>query len=529
MSANPATPEDPRPDRTTFGVELEFLVPYLYDSEVDPLGEVEGLAPLLRQTDHTGRPENEVRAVIQKLFQDHGLETEIKVYPYKSDDAMRALDRYSIWVVKDDPTVRENNDSTAWFQKYRWVDVEITSPVEPSIPITYEIINYARQLLTHTYRCRVNSSCGLHVHVGKGAERFDLVNMRRISALIWSSEHLFVNLNHPARQANFMTPTCRMNTVIATGRRHGEHDDWQPGDPLDQCMDYLAAEVRHGEEPISFKEANLGYDIREGFAKTREKGHYEPFQWKFPEGQSDEAVVPVDDNERNIDDEIEDRTEKMAAKSDFQLSTETADEPCRERTMPRMVNYRYTPDELIELGDMFGGSGSSFNRDTEDPGVFEGVRQLFNSRSSCDIAWLMFPGGRGYVNFQLYECSQFRWSQYGSGHGPKRTIEFRGAEGTLDSWAVTWAKICVGIIRFALYAPADEFMRVLMKCDASDWEFENYDCIDFLDDIGLPVEAALAEKHLKEKEWDYNIAYADEPAEPVEPAEPTEPAEPAEE
>ncbi|KAI1456618.1 hypothetical protein F4805DRAFT_458618 [Annulohypoxylon moriforme] len=504
MSAT-ATPEEPRPDRTTFGVELEFLVPWLLEEEDDPLGEVDGLAPLFRVkiTDFATGPGRVVRQTLAKLFQDHGLNTiSVRTYQYKTDYAKRALHDFSKWTFKGDGSLREHDRSTAWFKKYQWVDVEIGSPVEPTTPIAYEILNYARQLLTSTYRCRVNDSCGLHVHVGKGFEPFDLVNMRRISALVWSSEHLFVNLNHPSRQSNFQTPTLRTRTVMAVEKYRDRHAEKRSEYELEACLDYLAREVRHGERLISFRAENSNEEIWKAFVKTREDGHYEPFQWKSPGGQSSEAFVPIDSNEKSIDEEIMDRAEKMAAELDFRYPTEI-DQPCRIRTMPRMENVK----QEVKWDRRFLESDEEVG---EDPGVFEGVRQLFDCPSSCDIASLMYPRARGYVNFNLYDGDNIDRLDR---HGTKRTIEFRGAEGTLDSWVVTWAKICVGIVRFALYSPSDEFLRVLMKCDSSNKEVEKFDCIDFLDEIGLPAEAALAEKHLKENEVEFGIQYVDESSE----------------
>ncbi|KAI0889606.1 uncharacterized protein GGS22DRAFT_148712 [Annulohypoxylon maeteangense] len=484
MAANTAHLDAP-PDRLTFGVELEFLVPWLYDDQNDPLGQANGLSPLFRVSRNTTDADIEIRDTLRNLFWTHGLETSVQTYKYKSEYAKGTLDRYSAWNITGDPSVIEEDPS---FLKYQWTDVEITSPVEPDIPIAYEILNYARQLLTKSYRCRVNSSCGLHVHVGKGAERFDLTNMRRIAALIWSSEHLVANLNHPSRQSNFMLPTLRTRSVIALGRSDGTHDKIVPGAQLSRCMDYLAKEVRHGEDPFSFRDRNRGEDIRAAFAKTRENGHYEPFQWS-PNGQSNDAFIPIEKNQKSVDEEILESAEKMASQPNFQRSVKPK-EPSRIRTLAKMVNKKHTYIDPL-------------NPDVkEDPGVFEGVKQLYESPSSCDLAWLMYPKGRGSVNFSLYNCGEFCWADRG-----KRTIEFRVAEGTLDSWVVTWTKICVGMIRFALYSPVDEFLSVLMKCDASDREGGNFDCIDFLDEIGLPAEAVLAERHLKENEKEFGIKY----------------------
>ncbi|KAI2472369.1 hypothetical protein F4781DRAFT_383430 [Annulohypoxylon bovei var. microspora] len=504
MSANTTTPEEPLPPRVTFGVELEFLVAFrLSDNDVDPLSNVKGLPGLFKVPVQEPYAEEALQLAIMDLFENQGLEVGVKTHRYRNEYAKRVLNEFSHWNIGNDPTIQpdESNAEYNW-GRCGWVDVEIGSPVEPAVPGAFEIVDYVRQLMTSNFRCRVNPSCGLHVHVGKGSERYDLRDMRRISSLIWSAEHLFVSLNHPSRQATYMTPTCRTRSKISGGRGLGPVHERMPAGPQ-QCLDYLAAEIRHGEEPIAWKEMHQLKVYRDGFLETRQDGHYEPFQSKNPDDPPSDADVLAEENMPSIHEEILGRAEKMAAKSGFQLSAEPS-RPIRTRRIGQVVNPRYTPEQLDALAESvkdYGGAGLTFDNLAKDPGVFEGVRQLYESPSSCDISWLMYPGGRGYVNFTMYDCGELR-DLFG-----KRTIEFRGAEGTLDSWVTTWARICVGMIKFALYSPVDEFLRVLTKCDRSNRGIEDFDCIDFLDEIGLPAEAILAEDHLMENEEAWGMKY----------------------
>ena len=47
--------------------------------------------------------------------------------------------------------------------------------------------------------------------------------------------------------------------------------------------------------------------------------------------------------------------------------------------------------------------------------------------------------------------------------GGLRTVEFRLGEGVMDSWAETMARICVGLVRFAIYSSPNDFVDMLMN------------------------------------------------------------------
>ncbi|KAI4864809.1 putative amidoligase enzyme-domain-containing protein [Hypoxylon rubiginosum] len=108
-----------------------------------------------------------------------------------------------------------------------------------------------------------------------------------------------------------------------------------------------------------------------------------------------------------------------------------------------------------------------------------------------------------------------------------RTVEFREAEGTLDApWIVAWARICVGIVRFARRAPLADYLRVLERLQGQEdrdlarraalaagaadeaYEFEarderaRYDVCDLLEDLGLFAEAAFVRKRERTRERD---------------------------
>ncbi|OTA97478.1 hypothetical protein M434DRAFT_7954 [Hypoxylon sp. CO27-5] len=565
MSTDTTAPAEPRPTRLTFGVELEFLVPFLEEGEDDPLAHIEGLPPVyrvkasLREGEGRMRFDDEfIHDGIHELLTSRGLSTRIKQYKYDSDFEQKILAKYTHWRVADDASIRElgRGDSgwdvveddfledalirglgkkelpVSWTNKYSWAGVEVISPVEHDVPEAFAAIDYARGVLTSAYRCRVNSSTGLHVHVGQRAERFPLQPIRRIASLIWSAENLLVTLNHPSRPANYFTRTFRQRSRLARGRESGpgprhervradEPGATYAGRPFDEprlCLHYIASDLRHGEEPISWREMSENNKTEQilAFLETREEGCFDPFQYipgtKRDSTDSERTIRPgspenqidnVLNKAPNLDKEIALRAAEMYGSG---LEAESPRETFRSRTIPRIRLPHHTAEELEDFAekmDPYGGGGLSFNDLAKDPGVWEGVSQLFQSPSSCDIEYLLNPGARGYVSFRAYSCSRIIEGEH------DRTIEFRGAEGTLGNWVVTWAKICIGLVRFAVRAPPDEFLRIVSSCDIADREDGIFDIIDLLDAIGLPAEAAAAEKRIEQNREAWELEYVE--------------------
>ncbi|KAI1409044.1 hypothetical protein F5Y13DRAFT_96848 [Hypoxylon sp. FL1857] len=542
MSADTTPPVEPRPARLTFGIELEFLIPYMKGNGPDPHADVEGLSPLFRLTQRdledieTGwrYPELIIHARVRELLESHGLDLEIRSYKYDSDFEKGILRRYSCWSVVGDYSVQENllDHPRDWTHAYSWIGVEVISPVEPDTPGAFKIIDYVRQLLTSTYRCRVNASTGLHVHVGQAAERFSLQSMKRIASLAWSAEKLLVTLNHPSRRAHYYTRTLR-NMSRLSWRKPGSGPDHQevnklagkPGAtfadrPLDEprlCLHYIATDLRYGEQPISWRENPENNTTKhiEAFQETRKEGRFDPFQYKpgseetfdermeriFGKGSTNKALV----RKPTLEEEIKARAEAV---SKLGVKTETWKGSFRKRTIPRIKYPHFTAKELGHYSDKllhYGGGGLDVYNLPADPGVWEGVRQIFKRPSSCDIEDLLNPGDRGYISFRAYSCHHTITKGYYD-----RTIEVRGAEGTLGDWIVPWAKICIGLIRFAIHARADEFMQVLDNCDKGEKTDGYFDAIDLLDAIGLPEEAAAAEKRIERNKEGWGLEYVEE-------------------
>ncbi|CAJ2501410.1 Uu.00g042630.m01.CDS01 [Anthostomella pinea] len=510
------------PAKVTFGAELEFLIPTLDRGVDDPHAHVKELTPVLRIPNRAykgkGMVSNKVndreeyvlervRKLISKNLNITVGNDASSLMP-DADFTAKVIAGYHHWAVDTDGSVNEPN-----MEKNNWVAVEVQSPVAFASPEAFDAVNHVASLISGAFRCRVNASCDVHVHVGQREERFPLELIRRIGALSFAAEPLLFTLQNPSRRANVYCQSLRERGYIARGRVvKCPHD---PGrrvpEPDTTCLHYIGRERRHGEDKISTREKNMEDTTIAAFGATRQAGHFEPFQ-NPPYPASAELGPTV---EAEVSDDATLRIEE-----NFQPYTAAGNKPTRTRTIPRIQMPTYTKEQLKDFDAEiveYSVTGLSFEVDRgssgfgggtmaeHELGVFEGTRRIFNSPSSCAIARLLHPGGRPSISFSAYTCGKLT----GGPEAGKRTIEFRLAEGTLDGeWIATWSKICVGFVRFAMHASVDEYVEALNNCDLASKQPGKYDVIDFIDDIGLPAEAEVAEKRIKNHLKAWGLKYA---------------------
>ncbi|KAI0386355.1 putative amidoligase enzyme-domain-containing protein [Hypomontagnella monticulosa] len=429
---------------------------------------------------------------MKRLLAKHGLRPKIRTEGF--DGAI--LGTYTKWDVKHESAIREPCvDSEDIVRQFQWLGVEIITPVLLDHPDSFETIHYVRELIKTNFRIRVNRSCSYHVHVGNGLERFPSGLLKRIASLVWATEHLMVTLQKPERQVNIYCPSLRHCSNLAKGDL-SDHPD------MDARSRFLAGDTRFGEEPISWRSQHCSQRNDEAFAKTRQEGHFEPFQVGKPgSAKKVEPNKPI-----QVPEPAESSEPTEANPADPSDPNVTA----RVRTIPRIVLPRYTLQQRREMRkgvQPYGKVSLDYDDEddrTADPGVLEGVRHLLNATSSIHISHLLFPFGlwtRAMTNFNAYRIKEIK-NPFG-----RRTIEFRSGGGTFGPWAETWAKICVGLVRFAIDARPDEFMDVVVKCDRSTTEDGVYDVIDLLFDLGLFTEAAVAQERILEHKAEWGLEY----------------------
>ncbi|KAI0546555.1 putative amidoligase enzyme-domain-containing protein [Xylaria curta] len=491
MSADTLRNENP-----TFGVEIEFLIATLNEDDEDPHAHVKGIPPVLRVPqfkDADDYTHGKVREVLDECF---GLPPRSSI---GSSKPLTTLDTYKKWNVGTDASLIPPSGN----EQYYFVPVEIASPVQYASPKGFDAINFAISTITSRFRCVVNPSCGIHVHVGLGASRLPLEHVRRMSSLSYAVEPLLFTLQHPARSVNLNCCQPRHYSYFVHDGPETDpeipHNDPSWSNKQFGCIP-LGRERRHGEASLVVREPHDNKLYVNAFMETREAGHYEPFT-KY--GDTRHTTLLSSD----IVDEINNRISAVQLPS---LSPTAPSEPTRQREIPRLRLKKYdeaTIKKLNKENEPWGASllstGIALRIASGDgPGVFEATECIYSQPSSCYIGKLLsnLNVDRSSMSFHNYRC----WYASSPVSSP-RTIEVRIAEGSLDgNWIATWAKIVTGLFRFALHSSPSDFIDVMTNCERATKIDGSYDIVDLLDDIGLFAEAVAVEKRLKahERAWD---------------------------
>ncbi|KAJ8126482.1 hypothetical protein O1611_g7155 [Lasiodiplodia mahajangana] len=491
------------PQLPTFGVEIEFLVATLYEGDEDPHRHVEGLAPALRI------PASEMSTDGGQRYTFKHVKAALDEYFSKTPPQLSINNTYKVWKVESDMSIYAVNNIT-----YSFIGVEINSPVLYASPGGFDTIKFAVSLITSKFRSFVNVSCGLHVHVGLGAQKLPLEHIRRTASLSYAIEPLLFTLHDPVRRINSNSRPLRDHSVLAKGSKDDVHTT--PDTLQTKFHHFVGRDRRHGENPVFMEEecGEVDESNIEKFLATRKPGHFEPFR---PDDSIQPQIIP--DNSVSL---LFEKKFELSRELDFRISaavpsTTPPTTPPRKRNIPRLQFPHYDLKRSQALDKVLSthrvlGSG---NLPDEAPGpgisVFEATQWLYSQPASCHIAQQLslpkpFQSWRMAISFGGYRCDSI-----GNPRKPLRTLEFRMGEGSLDSeWISTWAKICTGIFRFALYSSPSDFLAVLANCDRASKEDGSYDVVDLLDEIGLFAEAEQAEKRLMAHKDQWKLNFVEE-------------------
>ncbi|CAM1507153.1 Fc.00g067940.m01.CDS01 [Cosmosporella sp. VM-42] len=206
------------PPRISFGVEIEFLVAYLnenFDGPTDPDEEL-GLPPVVHED-----PIGAVKRLVSCLL-EHGIPVKADRYKPVNYDEMRndnGANAANSWVLDCDPSVNEYHESS-----YRWTAVEIASPASYAYGEAFEMIQLVVNVITTNFRTRINTTCGLHVHVGNGQQRLDMRAARNYAALLWSADPLISTLHCPGRGVAYWSKSIRRTKSSNLAKGKGAAD-----------------------------------------------------------------------------------------------------------------------------------------------------------------------------------------------------------------------------------------------------------------------------------------------------------------
>ncbi|KAI1198717.1 putative amidoligase enzyme-domain-containing protein [Nemania serpens] len=487
----------PNLERPTFGVEVEFLIAVVEaDADAPDPHRGLGLPPVLRIPQDEFESDGgemytltRAKEVLDKCYGNLPPLPRPSASISQTISTETVLDEYRDWTVKEDGSIFQTGDGP-----YNMIGVEIRSPVHYASPAAFKSISIAISAIVSHFRCQVNHSCGLHVHVGLGAERMSLEQIRRFASLSYAIEPLLFTLHDPIRKANMYCKPLRDHSFLANEADDEElavvHDDLRSKIPF-VCHQYIGRDRRHGELPMSAREDNADKTYIDAFLRTRQPGHFEPFT---KPGDSRHTKILLGDISHELDLRI---SEAEAQDAQLQPAMTPSAEPPRKRLTPRVKLPLFDLEELMASSRKIHRLYSyylSCMGDREQPvtGVFEATGRIYAQPASCYVAELLSGRERPATNFLNYQCEHLEPSGK-----TMRTIEFRAADGSLDGeWIATWARICAGLFTFALDAPPGDFIGVLENCDTADREDGVYDVVDLLEDVGLFAEARYVEKRL---------------------------------
>lgn len=232
--------------RATFGVELEFLGLYMFlpdgaDKETSQRqypgiiqmrpgvskdrASLNALQEVIRYLRHNGVDINDYVAQMASP----GLPPEA---PAITPHSANANDRiYHRWTLKWDTSVRINEDDVVE-PGAEGLNFELVTPAMLHDAKSYDEIHRVVSLIGEKYRVVVNSTTGLHVHVGFGPNCMDLSSLKRIAALLWASDAV-LNPIHPEDRHNaYYCARNRLHSHLASGHRANRAKPPSEGDSV---------------------------------------------------------------------------------------------------------------------------------------------------------------------------------------------------------------------------------------------------------------------------------------------------------
>lgn len=229
------------PGQLTFGVEFEFSLAcseltHIDDGKPPPLS----IPSKNKRDPGTNALFHYVASAIEIIFQDAGLRTLLTPI---TDDAEQGypideLGVLSRWIVVQDISIVHPNEL------YEWVDIEINSPVMYFCPASLQAVQLVCHLLTSNFRINVNSTCGLHVHVGNGVKGFDFGTIQNLMGFMYAFDPVLLAIHPPHRADTGYAQNTRLSSDLTTELIDVEKkrlglDDWYEG-----SADRPAPEIR---------------------------------------------------------------------------------------------------------------------------------------------------------------------------------------------------------------------------------------------------------------------------------------------
>lgn len=547
-----AVTEPPLPP-LSFGCEFEFLFAYLPPGVEDPHANVPGAPPVLRVGER-GAP-SVILEDIRTTLRSKGIPVRYPndivpgtanpvSYPLTLPMRLRGLD---MWDVTTDASVCEFR-----MPPYSWHGVELRTPASFAGRDARRSIAYVLDVIKSTYRVRINSSAGFHVHVGNGREWFPPRVLKRVAALLWAADPTLSRLHEPWRRMEFYSNSIRYESELAGGDydahaarlaiRRDPHLHDTPRDKMvmstssdgDSYRDDSEDEGEKPEPPTraaSNTGRNDGGSFQTSLISIAEEE--EPEETTTEEEEGDDTNIHSilrglfgnpetaansgnrgnvsAGNTRGARKGAKPKDQKGSGIIPYQGTKLLPHDPkqiSRESTRRRVTDHRVTflssgynqsvfwvPTIHNPRKPGVSSTGRKYPVTTTWDGIAE-IADCRGKRAGPSVGLLLRGAGHERLNYNFQAYSPFGYSIDFLG---KRTIEFREAGGTLDGgWATTWPSICIGLINWCRKCSTFRFLDVLQKLKAQEdrdqrgilhTDDERYDVCDFLEDLGLFAEA----------------------------------------
>jgi len=198
----------PVPTRLSHDIELQFLVAYVHTSDVDPdHNGVSILPPILRVNSNASAAEGFIISHMVATLRDNDMR--VKKQGQSHDD---------VWVVCSSSASRHDMEEDVVVHnsgRYRWLAIELRSPVFWDELCAYEEARLVVNLLKSKYRLRVNATCGFHVGIGNGSLYFDTRTLKRAAAFLFTSDPILSRLHVPWRRIGAFSASIRYASLLA--------------------------------------------------------------------------------------------------------------------------------------------------------------------------------------------------------------------------------------------------------------------------------------------------------------------------
>ncbi|KFZ09236.1 hypothetical protein V502_08854 [Pseudogymnoascus sp. VKM F-4520 (FW-2644)] len=200
----------------TFGIEMEYLVPFIFTGEADPEPNER------RAIDRTPPQTNDFRDAhgviidtvvfdrVRRTLQFAGLPA--AKMPVIPGGPPRILP--SQWDAVIDESLVETDDMAEVYGN-RFIPLEVVSPVLSADRAGYRTIRLAIDALVSRHRLFPTDTCGYHVHVGRGTAGFSLPVLKNIAAFLWVFERQLGSLHSEERHLNGYASSMRKKANIS--------------------------------------------------------------------------------------------------------------------------------------------------------------------------------------------------------------------------------------------------------------------------------------------------------------------------